>query len=82
VSPDVLRRKLQKKAKRKPYGKCPTCGRRTVRMILYEDDPSRSGLIRLGQYRLFRVCRPWSGGRCRWWKELFWTGRVVEQADT
>ncbi len=29
MSPEVLRRKLQKRAKHKPFRKCPQCGGRT-----------------------------------------------------
>lgn len=29
----TLRRKLQKKAKHRPYGKCPLCGDRTIRRV-------------------------------------------------
>jgi hypothetical protein len=74
MSPDVLRRKLQKMAKHRPYGKCPVCGRRTVRRLIYEGDPRQRGCIVPRRWRLFRVCQAWAGDKCGWWRELFWSG--------
>lgn len=58
MSPEVLRRKLQKKAKHKPYRKCPACGGRMTCRVM------RGG----AGWRLFKVCD------CGHGEELFWSG--------
>jgi hypothetical protein len=62
MSPRVLRRKLQKKKKHRPYGVCPKCGDRTARDVVGSDGAG---------WRLVGSC--W-GGRCGVVEELFWTG--------
>lgn len=70
----TLRRKLQKKAKHKPYRKCPKCGAR-CELKLYDVDD-------LGNYLgwiLVKSCRnivkeDGVTMRCGYNQELFWTG--------
>lgn len=67
MTPATLRRKLQKKAKRKPYRKCPECGGRTVCRV-----GSAFNLLNRDiddEYVLVQRCPD-----CRFTKELFWSG--------
>ena len=75
----TLRRKLQKKAKHKPYRKCPKCGGRMVMRLLDDLSPTN---IKQVVYRLFKVCGymgsnrnvVYGNGACGYSEELFWTG--------
>lgn len=69
MSPDVLRRKLQKKAKRKPYRKCPACGGRLRCRVRYESTHTRIK----GEYVLEAVCVSGYLG-CGYEKRLSWSG--------
>ena len=72
MSPDVLHRKLQKKAKRKRFRKCPQCGGRTrvrlqsrwFRHYLESDAQAATG----GKDVLLQVCNEWMG--CGYKKEI------------
>ena len=68
MSPDVLRRKLQKKAKRKRFRKCPACGGRLCCRVRQTVDPSRNeddDVIR---------CECEDRTRCKFFKEINWMG--------
>lgn len=65
MTPDVLRRKLQKKAKRNRWGICPVCDRRTRKSVsqAYADQEWRPVLI--------EQCK---NNKCDFRRELGWTG--------
>ena len=69
MSPEVLRRKLQKKKKHTAYAKCPQCGGRLERRI--------SDQVEGAMPRLFRVCVSdgYNEEKCGYKDELFWTGK-------
>lgn len=62
MTPETLRRKLQKKAKRKEYRKCPRCGGRCVHRV-------KSGA---GGPELWKACEAASG--CGYTRRMYWTG--------
>lgn len=64
MSPEVLRRKLQKKIKHKPYRKCPRCGKRMSLLLRWPDGSET--------WRLYKAC-DWLDG-CGRYEELFWSG--------
>lgn len=76
MTPKTLRRKLQKKKKRRPYGHCPMCGERTERRVVGECSVHRC--VKKDGPRLIDKCP-----KCPWTKELFWlgggTGRHIHQ---
>ena len=78
-----MRRKLQKKAKHKPYRKCRCCGQRTT-LTLIEGDHDGWHLYKhcggkIGSKDGYLAgdtmeCLPPFGGGCGAWAELFWSG--------
>lgn len=79
VSQHTLRRKLQKKAKKKPYRKCQKCGGRMICELRNKPVLTASGknewvrgklTVWLDSWRLFKVC---SELKCRHREELFWS---------
>jgi hypothetical protein len=81
MSPRVLRRKLQKKAKHKPYRRCPKCGGRMVCRLIEGDHDGWHLWKYCGElYFLHNYvsaenarCRPTADG-CGHCEELFWSG--------
>lgn len=68
MSPRVLRRKLQKKLKHKPYRRCPGCGGRMYCRLTALPQVAY-GVPKPGTVQLFKECLP-----CGRREELFWTG--------
>lgn len=60
----TLRRKLQKKLKHRPYGKCPICKERINRMLDEEDHK----IVGYG-WSILERCRG-----CKYEKRIGWTG--------
>ena len=72
MTPKTLRRKLQKKCKRRHYGKCPRCGNRTEKRVESVESNHPQGFLP----RLVIECK-WSGKpSCGWKQELTWTGKA------
>lgn len=79
MGPDVLRRKLQKKLKHKPYRKCPQCGERMECRLVRDDRDDWHLFKYCGDFRQGRIgqpdffCLPAAQG-CGYFCELFWSG--------
>ncbi len=81
MSPDVLRRKLQKKLKHKPYRKCPDCGERMQCKLAERGDGwhlwKHCGELFVRDSLVWcRPARAVNGTKlgCGYFKELFWSG--------
>lgn len=72
MTPRTLRRKLQKKAKHKPFRKCPRCGARMTCELL-EGWKAYAAVVGrpIGDddWLLFKCC-----SECSYDEELFWSG--------
>lgn len=62
----TLRRKLQKKKKRRSYGRCPLCGNRTDKAVRVDENG----------YFLLEECRRYfhNDPKCNFSKRIGWTG--------
>lgn len=71
VSQDVVRRKCQKKAKRRPFGRCPVCQGRTIKRVAHSEAEG---------YHVLKTCQGWVQdlvGRfrsCEFQKRMYWSG--------